>query len=122
MNNEIITIITIAIAVGVIIGLPQLFKFRRAFLVPEGYAGLLYHKGKFVEVLRAGQHVRWGRKFTLGVADLRKTSLNVAGQEILTADNVGLKASLISALNCSRVCNRKRPRLASPFRPSKSRT
>jgi regulator of protease activity HflC (stomatin/prohibitin superfamily) len=95
MNNEIITIITIAIAVGIIIGLPQLFKFRRAFLVPEGYAGLLYHKGKFVEVLRAGQHVRWGRKFTLGVADLRKTSLNVAGQEILTADNVGLKASLL---------------------------
>jgi len=32
--------------------------FRRAFLVPEGYAGLLYHKGKFVEVLGPGRHVR----------------------------------------------------------------
>jgi regulator of protease activity HflC (stomatin/prohibitin superfamily) len=95
MNNEIITIIAIAFTVGVIIGLPWLFKFRRAFLVPEGYAGLLYQKGKFVEVLHAGEHVRWGRKFTLGVADLRKTSLLVAGQEVLTSDNVGIKASLL---------------------------
>jgi regulator of protease activity HflC (stomatin/prohibitin superfamily) len=95
MNNEIITIIAIAFTVGAIIGLPWLFKFRRAFLVPEGYGGLLYHKGKFVAVLRAGEHVRWGRKFTLGVADLRKTSLLVAGQEVLTSDNVGIKASLI---------------------------
>jgi regulator of protease activity HflC (stomatin/prohibitin superfamily) len=95
MNNEIITIFAIATVAGVIIGLPWLFKFRRAFLVPEGYAGLLYHKGKFVEVLRAGQHVRWGRKFTFGVADLRKTSLLVPGQEVLSADNVGFKASLL---------------------------
>lgn len=95
MNNEIITIIAIAFAVGVIIGLPWLFKFRYAFLVPEGYAGLLYQRGKFVEVLRAGEHIRWGRKFTLGVADLRKTVLPVAGQEVLTADNVGIKTSLL---------------------------
>jgi regulator of protease activity HflC (stomatin/prohibitin superfamily) len=95
MNNEIIIIIAIAFMVGVIIGLPWLFKFRRAFLVPEGYGGLLYHKGKFVKVLGAGEHVRWGRKFTLGAADLRKTSLLVAGQEVLTSDNVGIKASLL---------------------------
>ena len=36
----------------------KLAQFRHAFLVPEGYAGLLYHKGKFVEVLRAGRHIR----------------------------------------------------------------
>jgi regulator of protease activity HflC (stomatin/prohibitin superfamily) len=94
MNNEIITIITIAFVVGVIIGLPWILKFRHAFLVPEGYAGLLYQKGKFVEVLSAGEHVRWGRKFTLGVADIRKASLLVAGQEVLTSDNVGIKTSL----------------------------
>ena len=86
MNNEINTIIAIAFTVGVIIGLPWVFKFRRAFLVPEGYVGLLYHKGKFAEVLRAGEYIRWGRKLTLGVADLRKTSLLVAGQEVLTSD------------------------------------
>jgi len=95
MNFEIITVIIIAIAFGLLIGLSQLLKLRRAFLVSEGYAGLLYHKGKFVGVLGAGQHVRWGREFTLGVADLRKTSLPVAGQEVLSADNVGLKVSLL---------------------------
>ena len=85
MNNDIITLIAIAFAVGIIIGLPLLFKFRRAFLVPEGYAGLLYQRGKFVAMLRAGEHIRWGRKFTFGMADLRKTSLLVAGQEVLTS-------------------------------------
>ena len=33
-------------------------EFRHAFLVPEGYAGLLYHKGRFVEILSAGRHIR----------------------------------------------------------------
>src|SRR6185436_12368557 len=56
---------------------------RRAFLVPQGYAGLLYHKGKFIEVLNAGRHIRWGRHFTLDAQDVR------------TADNVGLKLSLL---------------------------
>jgi regulator of protease activity HflC (stomatin/prohibitin superfamily) len=95
MNDEIIPIIAIAVVIGLIIGVPWLLKLRRAFLVPEGYAGLLYQRGKFVEVLRAGEHIRWGRKFTLGVSDLRKTSVFVAGQEVLSADNVGLKASLL---------------------------
>jgi len=93
MNNE-----TILIAVGLasaVFGVSAILKLRHAFLVPEGYAGLLYQRGQFVEVLRAGEHIRWGRKFTLNVSDLRKASVLVAGQEVLTADNVGLKASLL---------------------------
>lgn len=93
MNNNLI--IAIAVAAGLLIGLPWLIKLRRVFIVPEGYAGLLYKKGKFVEVLRTGEHVRWGGKFTLGVNDLRKTSVVIPGQEVLSADNVGLKASLL---------------------------
>ena len=93
MNNNLI--IAIAVAAGLIIGLPWLIKLRRVFIVPEGYAGLLYQRGKFVEVLRTGEHVRWGRKITLGVHDLRKTSVVIPGQEVLSADNVGLKASLL---------------------------
>ncbi len=95
MNNDFITIIVIAITVCVFVCIPWTFKFRRAFLVPEGYVGLLYHKGKFVEVLGAGRHIRWSRHYSIGAQDVRKTSLLVAGQEVLTADNVGLKLSLL---------------------------
>ncbi len=95
MNIEIITIIVIAIAIGLILSLPLLFKFRRAFLVPEGYAGLLYRKGKFMKVLGVGRHILWGRHYNWNALDTRKATLQVAGQEVLTADNVGLKVSLL---------------------------
>ena len=96
MNHEIMIAIVIAVAiVATVITAAKFPKIRHAFLVPEGYAGLLYHKGKFVNVLGAGRHVRWGRHFTLGAQDLRKAALHVAGQDVLTADNVGLKLSLL---------------------------
>jgi len=95
MNAQIYTIVVTIILVAMAIAVQQLFKLRRAFLVPEGYAGLLYHKGKFVKVLDAGCHIRWGRHYTIDAQDLRKTSLLVASQDILTADSVGLKLSVI---------------------------
>jgi regulator of protease activity HflC (stomatin/prohibitin superfamily) len=94
MNHEILFVIGFAI-LGAVIAFAVVKDFRRAFLVPEGYAGLLYHKGKFAQVLGAGRHIRWGRHFTLDAQDLRKAAMLVAGQEVLTADNVGLKLSLL---------------------------
>ncbi len=94
MNYNILVAILMAIFGGVIVAAVAK-EFRYAFLVPEACAGLLYHKGKFVEVLMAGRHIRWGRQFTMGAQDLRKGALLVAGQEVLTADNVGLKISLL---------------------------
>jgi regulator of protease activity HflC (stomatin/prohibitin superfamily) len=78
-----------------IVGYGILKHLRRAFVVPEGHAGLLYHKGKFVEALPTGRHIRWGRHYTLHVQDLRRAVLAVPGQEVLTADNVTLKVSLV---------------------------
>jgi len=95
MNYEIIAAILIVAVFIVIIGGMVAKNIRHAYLVSEGYVGLLYHKGKFLEVLNAGRHIRWGRHFTLGVSDLRKASLLVAGQDVLTADNVSLKLSLL---------------------------
>ena len=95
MNYQITAVIlVVAVFVGVVVAMLAK-EYRHAYLVSEGYVGLLYHKGKFLEVLDAGRHIRWGRHFTLGVNDLRKTSLLVAGQDVLTADNVGLKLSLL---------------------------
>jgi regulator of protease activity HflC (stomatin/prohibitin superfamily) len=97
MNTHTILLIAIAFvavlfAIG---GLGKLLKFRHEFIVPTGYAGLLHHHGKFIELLGPGRHLRWGRNLTVEAQDLRKTSLAIAGQEVLTADNVGVKLSLL---------------------------
>jgi hypothetical protein len=62
---------------------------RHEFIVSQGFAGLLYKHGKFAELLASGRHIRWGRGFTLAPLDIRKATLAVAGQEVLTADNNG---------------------------------
>jgi regulator of protease activity HflC (stomatin/prohibitin superfamily) len=92
-------LLTVGLALFVIIVVLAAFsgalaKVRHPFLVREGHAGLLYHNGNFVQILGAGRHVRWGFRYTLTLADLRKCSMNVAGQEVLTADNVSIKLSL----------------------------
>src|SRR5437773_12021473 len=56
MNYIILVVIVIAIFGSVMVA-ALAKEFRHAFLVPEGYAGLLYHKGKFVETLGAGRHI-----------------------------------------------------------------
>ena len=83
MKYEIIISIGLAL---VAIGLPLFTIFRRVLLVPEGFAGLLYQHGKFIELLAVGRHIRWGRGFSWAQVDLRKATMAVAGQEVLTAD------------------------------------
>jgi regulator of protease activity HflC (stomatin/prohibitin superfamily) len=94
MNQNEIIFILLAIAISVF-AIAFVVKYRRVFIVPEGYAGLFYRNGKFVEALQAGRHVRWGRELALKFQDIRKAALLVAGQEVLTADNVSLKFSLL---------------------------
>lgn len=91
MTNLILILAFAALCVGA----GAVFRLRREFLVTEGFAGLLYHHGKLVQALSAGRHVRFGRNFRLVQLDTRKAVLNVAGQEVLTSDNVGVKISLV---------------------------
>ena len=95
MNNDIIIFFAVVGIFGAILSLPLIFSFRRVFCVPEGRTGLVYHHGLYVRRNNAGRHVIWGRGWTMSLIDLRKASLPVAGQEVLSADNVGLKASLV---------------------------
>lgn len=95
MDYNILVIVGIFGFFGVVVFAMVLKDWRHAFNVPEGQVRLLYHKGKFVEVLGAGRHIRWGRHYTGNLLDVRKASLQVAGQEVLTADNVGLKVNLL---------------------------
>jgi regulator of protease activity HflC (stomatin/prohibitin superfamily) len=93
MNYDIIYFAIAAIALAVLIG--GLASLRHAFIVPQGYVGLLYVNGKFVEILQPGRHIRWGRNVTVDPQDIRKATLHVAAQEVLTADNVSVKFSLM---------------------------
>jgi len=83
-----------AIAVIVVVGIAR-HKLRHEFIVAEGFTGLLYHQGKFAESLTPGRHVRWGRHFTVAPIDLRRSLMTIAGQDLLTADSVSLKLSLV---------------------------
>lgn len=64
--------------------------------VAEGHTGLLFVDGKFVRELAAGAHAFWAvtRKVVVKVVDLRRQSLDVTGQEILTRDRVTLRVNL----------------------------
>jgi regulator of protease activity HflC (stomatin/prohibitin superfamily) len=64
--------------------------------VAEGHTGLLFVDGRFVRELASGAHAFWtvGRKVVVKVVDLRRQSLDVAGQEILTRDRVTLRVNL----------------------------
>ena len=59
--------------------------------------GLLYDKGRFVELLGPGQYRYWpwqGKK--IDVVDTRETSQTIEGQEILTSDKIGVRVTLIA--------------------------
>jgi regulator of protease activity HflC (stomatin/prohibitin superfamily) len=68
---------------------------RHKFIVDESHAGLLYRHGVFVRLIRAGRHVVWGFGWTLTTMDLRRTAAVVPGQDVLSADNIGVKLSLL---------------------------
>lgn len=96
MNIYEILILIVAVLIAGAIAAARIRKFRHEFTVPDGHAGLLYHHGEFLTPpLQPGRHIRWGRNFQVTMHDLRKTTHTIAGQEVLTADNVSLKVSLL---------------------------
>ena len=95
MYYEILLAIVVVAMFAAVIALPVLKKFRHVICVPEGQAGLVYRHGLYVRRDNAGRHVLWGFGWAMRLTDLRKASLLVPGQEVLTADHVGLKLSLL---------------------------
>ncbi|MHC4822240.1 MAG: SPFH domain-containing protein, partial [Planctomycetota bacterium] len=72
----------------------------RNVIVPESHVALLYEDGEYKRALSPGRH-----KFPLlelrriqrraHFVDLRERSLTIKGQEILTADKVAVRVSLL---------------------------
>jgi regulator of protease activity HflC (stomatin/prohibitin superfamily) len=69
-------------------------------VVPQSHVGLLYEDGAFRAVLPPGRHpLRKGffdkTERTVRTVDMRERSLTIKGQEILTADKVAIRVSLL---------------------------
>lgn len=65
--------------------------------IPNGFAGLLFLNGRHVSTLTPGTHAFWkgeGEVRTMPI-DLREAALDIAGQEILTADKVTLRMNAL---------------------------
>jgi regulator of protease activity HflC (stomatin/prohibitin superfamily) len=64
--------------------------------VPEHGAGILWVDGKVERLLKPGSYAFWkfNRNVAVEAVDLRLQVLEVAGQEILTRDKVGLRLNL----------------------------
>ena len=63
----------------------------------EGECALLYYDGAFQKLLSSGCHYFWncGVKVTAQKVDLRVQQMEIGGQEILTADKVGLRLNFV---------------------------
>src|SRR6185503_20341547 len=73
---------------------------KKFLFVPESHVGLLYEDGAFKTELSPGRHRLKRGLFdraarTVALVDLRERSLTIKGQEILTADKVALRITLL---------------------------
>lgn len=83
----------------VLLGLMILLLFvrwvqRLRATVHEFERGVLFTRGRFVRVLAPGVYWVLRPYHTLRVVDIRSSLVSIGGQEILSADNVALKATL----------------------------
>jgi len=92
MKTELYLIIGAALG-GVAVGVSAIKK--NTFFVGEGFLGLLYRHGKYRHRLSPGKHRFWRSGYELRQTDMRKITLTVPGQEVLSADNVGVKLSAL---------------------------
>jgi len=70
---------------------------RRTVVVREYERGLLYHHGRFVELLPPGRYRYWTwEDRQIDRVDIRESSQTVEGQEILTGDKIGVRVTLIA--------------------------
>jgi regulator of protease activity HflC (stomatin/prohibitin superfamily) len=81
----------------VILQSPMGERVLECITVPAGHVGAWFRDGSLMEVLPAGRHAFWKNVAETKVApiDMRALMLDVAGQEIMTADKVTLRLNAL---------------------------
>lgn len=70
---------------------------RNTVIVREYQRGLLYEDGRFTGELPSGRYrYWWWQNRNVDLVDIREVSQTVEGQEILTADKIGVRVTLIA--------------------------
>ena len=75
----------------------------REFIIKDTHRGLYYEDGKLTKVLEAGRYKipprrRWFKRLPIVeclLVDVRQRELTIKGQEILTADKVAIRVSIL---------------------------
>jgi len=88
----------ILIMIGIILGwIGVLYLISRySMIIFEYERGLKYHKGKFVGILGAGRYWIFPHSTTINKIDIRPKFISIPGQEVLSADSVPLKVSVMA--------------------------
>ncbi|MDX2078216.1 MAG: slipin family protein [bacterium] len=74
-----------------------LFGLQQQFIVKQYERALLYKDGKFERLLEAGKYTFWRwEAIELTYVSMRQMSEVISGQEMLTADKIGVRVSLIA--------------------------
>ena len=95
MNTENIGYIIVLTVALVIAWCLLRARYLHEFVVNDGFIGLIYRNGKLTEAVNAGRYFRWGKVYRIALIDARNTLLAIAGQEVLSADGISVKISLV---------------------------
>ena len=90
-----LTIAMMCVAVILAMYIYGIWKHFRPITIYDYQAGLLYKRGKYTRTLGAGRYWKLTSATNIVVEDMRARSLVVAGQEMLTSDNLSIKSSAI---------------------------
>ncbi|MBX9687194.1 MAG: slipin family protein [Candidatus Obscuribacterales bacterium] len=95
MERWIATTVVGASALCAFVAYSWVSKRLKKIIVWEYQQGLLYRNGAFKKTLGAGAYWIWSPNDSLVVLDSRRQTITLSGQEIITADNVGVKLSML---------------------------
>lgn len=91
-----ILILLVLLAVGVWLVRRVFGSFIESVVVWEFEKGLRFDNGRFTGLVEPGKYRIWRHKSRIDRIDTRITHSVIAGQEVLSADSVALKVSLIA--------------------------
>ena len=92
-----------AVTKSCLVNIPQ--KFYKKVEVKPGETGIVYFNNQMTDELKAGTYFYWtyAKDVECQVIDLKTRSIEINGQEILTADRIGIRVNLLCTYRITQV-------------------